>query len=51
MTALLAEGAAVPDFPKAWKMIRAERSGHWVQLDRPDLVIEAIHEMVSLSLR
>ncbi len=25
--------------------ILAERSGHWVQLDRPELVIEAIREM------
>ena len=34
-----------PALPHA-KRIRAEQSGHWVQLDEPAVVIEAIREMV-----
>jgi pimeloyl-ACP methyl ester carboxylesterase len=26
--------------------IVAERSGHWVQLDRPDLVVDAVHRLI-----
>jgi pimeloyl-ACP methyl ester carboxylesterase len=34
-----------PALPHA-KLVRAEQSGHWVQLDQPAVVIEAIREMV-----
>jgi pimeloyl-ACP methyl ester carboxylesterase len=39
-----------PALPQA-KRIRAEQSGHWVQLDQPAVVIEAIREMVEASHR
>ncbi|MFL6352231.1 MAG: alpha/beta fold hydrolase [Bryobacteraceae bacterium] len=29
--------------------IRIEESGHWLQLERPDAVVAAIHELVSLA--
>lgn len=47
--ALVAEGADLPSLPSSWSIVRAERSGHWVQLDRPDLVISAIRDILSLS--
>jgi pimeloyl-ACP methyl ester carboxylesterase len=43
---LLAEDAPTVTFPNSWKVLRAERSGHWVQLDRPDLVITAIRDIL-----
>jgi pimeloyl-ACP methyl ester carboxylesterase len=46
VTVLLAEHASHSGYPAYWNVITAERSGHWVQLDRPDLVIEAVTEMV-----
>lgn len=33
------------------KYIVAERSGHWIQLDQPELVIEAIREVVEAARR
>lgn len=40
VTMILAESAPAPaGLPTHWKVIKAENSGHWVQLDRPDLVI------------
>ncbi len=44
--ALVAASASVAGCPRSWKVIRAERSGHWIQLDRPDLVLSAVREMV-----
>ena len=31
--------------PPSAKQITAENSGHWVQLDEPELVVQAIREM------
>jgi pimeloyl-ACP methyl ester carboxylesterase len=28
------------------KLVMAEKSGHWIQLDQPELVVGAIREMV-----
>jgi len=28
------------------KHIRARKSGHWIQLDEPELVVEAIRDML-----
>jgi pimeloyl-ACP methyl ester carboxylesterase len=35
-----------PGLPPYWKFIRAERSGHWVQFDRPDLVLDEVRSML-----
>jgi pimeloyl-ACP methyl ester carboxylesterase len=37
-----------PTLPHARRIV-AERSGHWVQLDQPELVIDAIRELVLLN--
>jgi pimeloyl-ACP methyl ester carboxylesterase len=37
-----------PALPHARRIV-AERSGHWVQLDEPELVIDAIRELATLS--
>ena len=33
------------------RKIVAEKSGHWIQLDQPDLVIESVREIISRSSR
>ena len=48
VTLIVAERAVAGDVPPGWKLIRAEGSGHWVQLDRPDLVIDAVKEMAGV---
>jgi pimeloyl-ACP methyl ester carboxylesterase len=30
--------------------IVAERSGHWVQLDRPDVVVEVVRRVIAVSV-
>ena len=37
-----------PALPHARRIV-ADRSGHWVQLDQPELVIDAIRELAALS--
>ncbi len=37
--------------PAGARMVTAERSGHWVQLDEPELVVEAIRAMVAADSR
>jgi pimeloyl-ACP methyl ester carboxylesterase len=46
VTALLAESGVETGLPETWKIVRAGGSGHWVQLDRPELVISAVREML-----
>lgn len=46
VTLLLAERAPRPATPAHWSLRIAERAGHWIQLDRPDLVIGAVREMI-----
>ena len=46
--ALVPEGIEAPRLPPQWKVFRAQASGHWVQLDRPDLVTAAIRELCPL---
>ncbi len=50
VTVLLAQHAVEPNYPKNWRVIRAIGSGHWVQLDRPELVVDAVRKML-LSVR
>jgi pimeloyl-ACP methyl ester carboxylesterase len=38
-----------PDFPGGVVHRTAIRSGHWIQLDQPELVLEAIRELLSRS--
>jgi pimeloyl-ACP methyl ester carboxylesterase len=44
---LLAEKAAVPVVPEHWEVRVAEGAGHWLQLDRPDLVVGAVRELAA----
>ncbi len=44
--ALVAERSVERVFPASWQVVRAEGSGHWIQLDRPDLVLEAVRRMI-----
>ncbi|MGA8599055.1 MAG: alpha/beta hydrolase [Bryobacteraceae bacterium] len=44
--ALIAAGTA-PNFPEGVTHRLATRSGHWIQLDEPELVLEAIRELLS----
>lgn len=46
VTALIAEKAPMDGLPGSWRVLRAEGSGHWVQLDRPELVISEIERLV-----
>lgn len=46
VTALVAERASLDALPAARRVIRAEGSGHWVQLDRPDLVMAEVRAML-----
>lgn len=50
VTVILAETASSAGLPPHWNVIHAKGSGHWVQLDRPDLVLDAVLRMV-LSVR
>jgi pimeloyl-ACP methyl ester carboxylesterase len=36
--------------PPSARRITASRSGHWVQLDQPDLIVDAIRNMVPVTL-
>jgi pimeloyl-ACP methyl ester carboxylesterase len=47
ITAKHVQSHPAPALPHARRIV-AERSGHWVQLDQPELVIEAIRELVTL---
>ena len=40
------EDKAVAHLSSNGKLVSAPDSGHWVQLDRPDLVVEAIRDLV-----
>ena len=40
------EDEAVANLSSHGKLLAAPDSGHWIQLDRPDLVVEAIREVV-----
>jgi pimeloyl-ACP methyl ester carboxylesterase len=51
VTALVAEGGALPIFPESWRVVQAKGSGHWIQLDRPDLVTAAIQGAVFAATR
>ena len=46
VTALLAEGADDPGLPRQWRIVRVAGSGHWIQLDRPDLVVGAVRDLL-----
>jgi pimeloyl-ACP methyl ester carboxylesterase len=46
VTVLLAGHTPVPNSPLDWRVVRATGSGHWIQLDRPDIVIAAVREML-----
>ena len=46
-TEQLAEHSAIAASSQRGRHITAEGSGHWVHLDRPEVVIEAIREIVS----
>ena len=46
VTVLLAGDTPVRDSPADWRVVRATGSGHWIQLDRPDVVIGAVREML-----
>lgn len=41
-----AEHQAIAQASRHGRHIVAEKSGHWVQLDQPEIVIEAIRELV-----
>ncbi len=43
--AIVAENSGSAGFPAHWTVIRAHGSGHWIQLDRPDLVVAAVAEL------
>lgn len=45
--AILAEHASPAAVPASWRVIRATGSGHWIQLDRPELVVRAVSEMLN----
>ena len=40
------EDEAVAHLSSHGKLVAAPDSGHWIQLDRPDLVVQAIREVV-----
>ena len=42
----LAADAALAGSSRAGRHVRASRGGHWVQLDDPSVVIDAVHEVV-----
>jgi len=45
----LAEHQAMANRSSRGKLIVAEKSGHWIQLDEPELVVAAVREMVEES--
>lgn len=47
VTALIAGKSDPEGLPPTWKVIQAPGSGHWLQLDRPELVISAIEELIA----
>ncbi len=49
ITAKHVQSHSAPALPNARRIV-AERSGHWVQLDQPELVIEAIRELAALHV-
>jgi pimeloyl-ACP methyl ester carboxylesterase len=48
---VLSSGRAVAPEPKGWstdmRHIVAEKSGHWIHLDQPELVVEAVRDLIS----
>jgi pimeloyl-ACP methyl ester carboxylesterase len=46
VSVLLAEDGGERQFPSAWDVQRLPGSGHWVQLDRPDLVVAAVKRTI-----
>ncbi|MBS1872009.1 MAG: alpha/beta hydrolase [Acidobacteria bacterium] len=46
VTAIVADRRPMKDAPAGWRVERAEHSGHWVQLDRPELVVAEVLAMV-----
>jgi pimeloyl-ACP methyl ester carboxylesterase len=47
ITAKHVQSHPAPALPRARRIV-AERSGHWVQLDQPELVVAAIRELVTM---
>jgi pimeloyl-ACP methyl ester carboxylesterase len=46
-----AEQASVARLSTAGRHVVAEDSGHWVHLDRPDLVVAAVREVLAAARR
>lgn len=46
VTAIVAGGAESGGWAAGWRVVRAERSGHWIHLDRPDLVLREVMKML-----
>ncbi len=44
---LLQESAGAREFPAGWPVQHVAGSGHWVQLDRPDVVIDSVRRTMS----
>ncbi len=44
-----AEHRRIAEYSRRGRCITAEGSGHWIQLDRPDLVVSAIREVIGIS--
>jgi pimeloyl-ACP methyl ester carboxylesterase len=49
-TIVLTVLTTVPDLPPEVIHRLAEKSGHWIQLDEPDLVLSAIRELLAISM-
>lgn len=49
VTELVAGNTPDPKIHENWRVIRAAGSGHWIQLDRPDLVIQAVQDMLGVK--
>jgi pimeloyl-ACP methyl ester carboxylesterase len=47
VSVLLAGSAATVSWPRGWDVRKEKQCGHWVQLDRPDLVLSTIARMVA----
>jgi hypothetical protein len=47
----LTTSTAAPDFPGGVVHRLATRSGHWIQLDEPELVLETIRDLLSNSVQ
>lgn len=46
VTLLLAAHSPEPVTPAHWNVRRAAKSGHWIHLDEPELVVLAVREMI-----